>query len=164
MVSTERNSKKKSVFTGVDPTSFNEIIADLINAAGGHVEPLTSTTPTLNATSDAVHYQFVAGLPLGAAQEQLQIFCRQMFARIAGQDESSCTMHFDLPSNFWQQWWGQQPKLELRVELARVNPMSATPIEIKAELRALNCAKNKAVALFEKMGTEIFDGLQQHLL
>ena len=164
MVSTERNSKKKSVYTGVDPTSFNEIIADLINAAGGHVEPLTATTPTLNATSDAVHYQFVAGLPLGAAQEQLQIFCRQMFARIAGQDESSCTMHFDLPSNFWQQWWGQQPKLELRVELARVNPMSATPIEIKAELRALNCAKNKAVALFEKMGSEIFDSLQQHLL
>jgi hypothetical protein len=164
LVETERHSKRKSVYTGVDPAEINEIIADLINAAGGHVEPLTSTTPTLNQTSDAVNIQFVAGLPLGAAQEQLQVFCRQMFARIVRQNESSCTMQFDLPSNFWQQWWGQQSKLELLVEMARANRMSATPIEIKAQLRALNCAKNKAVALFEKTGPEIFDSLQQHLL
>jgi serine/threonine protein kinase len=164
LVEKERNVKKKSVFTGVDPTNFNEMIAELISAAGGHVEPLTAAAPVLNTTSDAVHYQFIAGLPLGAAQEQLQIFCQQMFARIVRQNESSCTMHFELPSNFWQQWRGQQPKLELLVEMARVNLMSATPIEIKAQLRALNCARNKAVTLFEKMGPEIFDSLQQHFL
>ena len=164
LVETERHSKRKSVYTGVDPAEINGIIADLINAAGVHVEPLTSTTPTLNQTGDAVSIQFVAGLPLGAAQEQLQVFCRQMFARTIRQDDSSCTMQFELPSSFWQQWWGQQSKLELVVQMARVNRMSATPIEIKAQLRALNCAKNKAVALFEKMGPEIFDSLQQHLL
>jgi serine/threonine protein kinase len=164
LVASERNNKRKSVFTGADPTDVNAIIADLINAAGGHVEPMATTWPIMNGTSDVVLYQFVAGLPLGAAHEQLQTFCRQMFARIVAQDETDCTMQFDLPSTFWQNWWGQQPKLELRVEMARVNPMSATPIEIKAELCAKHCAKDKAISLFQKMGQEIFDSLQLHLL
>jgi serine/threonine protein kinase len=164
LVASERNNKKKSAFMDDDPANINEVIADLINAAGGHVEPLPVTSSTLSDTSDTVHYQFVAGLPLGAAQEQLQIFCQQMFAHIVVQDESNCTMQFDLPSTIWQNWWGQQPKLELRVEMARVNKMSATPIEIKAELRARHCEKGKAISLFQKMGQEIFDSLQQHLL
>ncbi len=164
MVENERSTKKKSVFTGLDPANFNEIIANLINAAGGHVEAAAATTPTLNETGDAMHVQFVAGLPLGAAQEKLQVFSAQMFAGIVGHNESTCTMHFELPATFWQQWWGQQPKLELLVQMARVNRMSATPIEIKAQLRALQCARNKAVALLERMGPEIFASLQQHLL
>jgi hypothetical protein len=80
------------------------------------------------------------------------------------QDNSATTMHVDLPRSLWQQWRGQEPKLELRVELARVNPMSATPIEVKAELRALNCSQPKAFALFDEMGPEIFDRLRQVLL
>ena len=164
LVETERDAKKKSVYTGVDPCDFNEIISGLINAAGGHVEPMSELTPVLDDSGDVVNFQFVAGLPLGAAQEKLQVFCRQMFARIARQSESICTMHFDLPTNFWQNWRGQQPKLELTVEMARVNPMSATPIEIKAQLRALHCSKQRAVDLFEKMGPEIFGSLEQHLL
>ena len=48
--------------------------------------------------------------------------------------------------------------------MARVNVNSATPVEIKAELRTLHCARNKTIALFEKMGPEIFDSLHQHLL
>jgi serine/threonine protein kinase len=164
LVESERNAKKQSIYTGVDPAEFNALIADLINAAGGHVEPLTTTTPTLNEAQDAVHIQFVAGLPLGAAQEQLQVFCKQSFASVVQQNESSCTMHFKVPATFWQQWRGQQPKLELRVEMARANPMSATPIEIKAELRALHCVKSKALSLFDKMGAEIFNSLQQNML
>ena len=37
--------------------------------AGGHVEPLVTTTPALNDTRDTMHVQFVAGLPLGSAQD-----------------------------------------------------------------------------------------------
>src|SRR5207253_171377 len=110
LVENERDAKKQSIYTGVDPAEFNALIADLINAAGGHVEPLTTTTPTLNQAQDAVQIQFVAGLPLGAAQEQLQVFCKQSFASVIQQNESSCTMHFELPATFWQQWRGQHPK------------------------------------------------------
>jgi serine/threonine protein kinase len=164
LVETERTAKKKPGRSEVDPAVFQDIIASLITNAGGQVESTTAIAPELNRSGDTVSYQFTAGLPLGAAQEQVHAFSEQMFARVVNHDEASCTMHFDLPSNFWQQWWGQQPKLELLVEMARVNPMSATPIEIKAHLRGLNCAKQKALALFDKMGPEIFDGLQQRLL
>ena len=59
---------------------------------------------------------------------------------------------------------GVEPKLELQIDLARVNVMSATPIEIKARLRAVHCTRQRAAELFEKMSPEIFAGLQQRLL
>jgi serine/threonine protein kinase len=164
LVESERNIKKKSIYTGVDPEEFNEIIASLINAAGGQVEPLTRMTPTYDESSGALRFQFVAGLPLGAAQEQVQTFCRETFGQTVERTEASCTIHFELPSNFWQRWWGQRPKLELLVEMARVNANSATPIEIKAHMRALHCSKHKAVKLFESTAPEICASLQQHLL
>jgi serine/threonine protein kinase len=164
LVETERGAKKKAVYTGFDPADFNEIIANLINSNGGHVEPLAAAAPVTDQSGDALQFQFVAGLPLGAAQEQLRVFGQQMFARITRQNEAFCTMHFDLPGNFWQHWRGLEPKLELQIELARVNAMSATPIEIKARLRAVNCTKQRATDLFEKMSQEIFAGLQQNLL
>lgn len=164
LVETERHAKRQVAYAGMSPTDLNQAIADLINAAGGNVTPLVSLEPTLSAAHDSVRCQFQAGLPLGAAQERLQAFCQQMFAHIIRQDESSCTMQFDLPANFWQQWWGRQPRLELRVEMARINLMSATPIEVKAELRALNCTKKKATELLEKMSLDLMENLQQHLI
>ncbi len=164
LVETERTAKRKSVYLGAQVVDLFEIISSLITAAGGQVEPMAASAPTLNVTGDAVHFQFVAGLPLGAAQEQLNAFSNQMFTRIERRGESSFVLCFDLPTNFWHHWRGQVPRVELNVEVARVNPMSATPIEIRAELRALHCTKHKAADLFEKMGPEIFNGLQQHLL
>ncbi len=164
LVQTERGAKKKTVYTGVDPANFNDIIAHLINTGGGQVDALASVTPLSEQSGDSLQFQFTAGLPLGAAQEQLRVFAQQMFARITRQNESACTMHFDLPSGFWQHWRGQDPKLELHVELVRVNPMSATPININSRLRAIHCTKQCATDLFEKMSPEIFAGLQQLLL
>lgn len=164
LVEKERNTKKKSVYTGIDPTDIGELIARLITAAGGEVEPTSSAAPILDAAAGAIQFQFIAGLPLGAAHERMQTLCQHLAARMIRQDEASCVMHLDLPKSFWQQWWGQQPKLELQVEMARVNLMSATPIEIKTQVRALHCSRAKAAAVLENMGSEIFDQLQQHLL
>ncbi len=136
----------------------------MITSAGGEVDPLASAVPIADPDGEVLQFQFIAGLPLGAAQEQLRCFAQQMFAHIIRQNESSCMMHFDLPSNFWQQWRGLVPKLELNVEMTRVNLMSATPISITARLRALHCSKQKAADLFSRMSPEIFACLQQHLL
>ena len=104
LVENQRSGKKQAVYTGVDPGDFNEIIAHLINANGGQVEALPMAEPIADQNGDALQFQFSAGLPLGAAQEQLRIFAHDMFARITRQNESSCAMQFDLPTNFWQQW------------------------------------------------------------
>jgi hypothetical protein len=164
LIASERNTKRKAIYTGSDPVNVTEVIANLIQEAGGEVEPLAPTSPKLCGAGEAARCQFVAGLPLGSAQERLQVFCREMFAQIVSVSEAHCAMRFELPSTFWQNWWGQQPTLELHIDLTRVNPMSATPIEVKAELQAKHCAKSKAITLFQKMGQEIFDGLQHHLL
>ena len=164
LVESARTAKIKSHYPGGEPTDHSELIATLINAAGGRVEPMSAEMPTLTPTGDEVHFQLVAGLPLGAAQEQLQAFSKQLFTRIERRGDTSSVMVFDLPSNFWQQWRGVVPRLELHVSMARVNLMSATPIEIKATLRALHCTKQRAAEMFAKMGAEIFNSLQQHML
>jgi len=128
------------------------------------VEPMAMAAPTLNETGDAMTFHLIAGLPLGAAQEKLHAFSQQMFTRIERRGDARSTMYFDLPTTFWQQWRGQTPRLELHVDMARVNLMSATPIEIRAELRVQHCTKQKAAELFDKMGNEIFNNLQQHML
>jgi serine/threonine protein kinase len=164
LVVSERNANRKPTSSGEGDVNFHEIIGKLIGDAGGKVEPIADTMPTISASREAASYQFVAGLPLGSAQERLHHFSQETFANLIAQNEAHCTMQFDLPSSFWQNWWGQPPKLELHVELARVQPMSATPIAVKAELRTRHCAKKQAVAIFQKMGQEIFESLQQHLV
>lgn len=164
LVTSERHANRRARYQDADSANINEVIAGLINHAGGQAEPMAMSPPTVSAAGDEMHFQFIAGLPLGAAQEQLQAFSQQMFTRIERTGDACSTMHFDLPSNFWQQWRGQVPRLELRVEMARVNLMSATPIEIKATLRAYHCRRQRAAEIFDKMGTEIFDSLQRHML
>ncbi len=164
LVESEREFKTKLAIQVTDAANFDAIIAGLINAAGGQIEQMPMTAPTLNASGDAVNFHLVAGLPLGAAEEQLQALSKQTFTRIDRCGPDSWVLHFDLPSNFWQQWRGHIPRLELHVTMARVNPMSATPIEVHATLRAFHCTKHKAMDLFERMSPEIFNGLQQHLL
>jgi serine/threonine protein kinase len=163
-VESERHANRRSVYSGSAVVDLYEVIALLITARGGQVDPTETAAPTLNAEGDALRFHMTAGLPLGSAQEQLQSFAKQMFTRVERRGATSCTMYVDLPSNFWQQWRGQAPRLELNVDMARFNAMSATPIEIKAELRVLHCTKRKAIELFSQMGPEIFNGLQKHLL
>lgn len=164
LIEAERNATRKSAYVSQETADFYETIAGLINQAGGHVEAQAMDAPTLNETGDDMYYHIIAGTPLGAAQEKLQAFSQQLFTRIERQGEGRCKMHFDFPGNFWQQWLGQTPRLVLEIDMARVNVLSATPIEIKAHLRAHHCSKRRAVELLTKMGPEIFNSLQQHFL
>jgi hypothetical protein len=164
LVEAQRDTKKKSVHACPNAADLHQIILDLINAGGGNVTPLPCAEPSLDVGHGVVGCEFQVGLPLGAAQGRVESFCQKTFAKIVRQDESSCTMHFELPGTFWQQWWQRQPKLELSVYWARVHPMSATPIEVKARLQALNCSKKKAIELLESMSLDILETLQQHLL
>jgi serine/threonine protein kinase len=156
--------KPSTVEFSLPPIDLHETIAQLINANGGHVIPILSSKPSMNSHGDTVEYCFHAGLPLGSAHERMQAFCLKMFAKMVRQDEASCLLLFDLPGTFWQQWWGQQPKLELLVEMARVNLMSATPIEVKARLKATHCSKKKAHELLKKMSLDLLENLKQQLI
>src|SRR5205823_9244846 len=47
---------------------------------------------------------------------------------------------------------------------ARVNPMSATPIEVTVRVRALHCSPRQARDLIEQTAVDLVDALQKHLL
>lgn len=165
LVATERNAKKKTHVNsdGEIDVDYKAVILELIQRAGG-IEEQGATEPVMNQSNDAIAFQFVAGIPLGAAHEQLREFCTQTSGQIAGQTDNRMAIRFELPTNRWQQWWGTKPTMELSVEMTRVNPMSATPIEIKAELKVLNCSKKKSLELFRTTGPELFSALQERML
>ncbi|MBI2806198.1 MAG: protein kinase [Planctomycetes bacterium] len=164
LIATQRGAKKKTVYTGIDPTDYADLLARLIQSGGGQAQTPKAVVASADQAGDHLRFQFIAGLPLGAAKERLQVFCQQRGARIVCQDDSSSTVQLDLPGSIWQRWWGQPARLELTIEMARVNLMSATPIEINARLRARHCTKKKAAELYDRMGNEIFEGLQQDFL
>jgi hypothetical protein len=52
----------------------------------------------------------------------------------------------------------------LAVRLSRVNPRSATPIEVHVQARALRCNAKQARQLLERTGTDLVEALQKDFL
>ena len=159
-----RGSKKSSVYTGISPTALNQVIAEIINSAGGNIG-VPAMPPTLDGDdAGTLVHTFQAGLPLGTARGKLEEYGRELGVRVCRQDDNGCVLHLQLSASFWQQWLGREPALEIDVRLARVNPMSATPIEVTARVRALRCSVKQGRDLLEKTGTDLIDALQKHML
>ncbi len=159
-----RGSKKASVYTGISPVVLNQLIAEIVNSAGGNML-VPATPPTLDAAdASTLTHSFQAGLPIGTARGKLEEYGRELGAQVRRQDDRGCLLHLQLPANFWQHWLGREPALEIEVQLAHVNPMSATPIEVTSRVRALQCSPQQGRALVERMGTDLLDVLQKHLL
>jgi hypothetical protein len=159
-----RGSKKTSIYTGVSPAELNQVIADIIADAGGGYDATAGAAATLAAGVNVLHHTFQAGLPIGTARGKLEDYARELGAQIRRQDDRGCVLRLQLPANFWQHWLGREPTLEIEVGLARVNPMSATPIEVTACVRALQCTPKQGHDLVEHTGTDLIDALQKHLL
>jgi serine/threonine protein kinase len=150
--------------TGPVPGNLNAIIAELITAAGWRAEACVSAPPELSTDDDALHYRFQAGIPLGTACVKLEEYARELGASITRQDEGGCVMQLDLPTTFWENWIGRQPGLDIEVELSRLNPMSATPIEVRTRVRSRHCSATRGRDLVRRTGTDLLDALQQRLL
>ncbi len=163
LVATERNARKKSHVSSESEIDYKAVISELIRKAGGNIEQ-SACEPVMNQSNDAMTFQFIAGIPLGSAHEQLRGFCSQTGARVISEVDQRVVVQYDLAASRWQQLWGTKPVMELAVELVRVNPMSVTPIEIKAELKVRHCSKQKSLELFRTLGTDLFSSLQERML
>jgi serine/threonine protein kinase len=164
MVATARDEPMPAIDTGVDPALFEEVLVRLFQSAGGAWEASALAMPQLRGTGDALSCRVTAGLPLGAAQEQLLVFAKAMGGTIVKQTASSCSMHFPLPQNSWRKWWGQAPQLMLHVDLARIKPMSATPIDVRMQLATLHCSTKQTAHWLTTTGVAVVQELQQHML
>jgi serine/threonine protein kinase len=149
---------------GATPGDLNQIIEQLITSAGGQVKPSENNLPVLSEKGDLLEHKFTAGLPLGSARLKLNAFNKQWYGQLLRDDEQGCVFHVSMPGNFWRQWIGRQPGLEIKVRLARVHALSATPIEVGVQIRAFRCSHKRGVQLLEEMGPLLIDSLRKHLL
>jgi serine/threonine protein kinase len=164
LLQSARTTRKASVYTGVAPAALNQLIAELINASGGSVR-VPQGAPALSATdANCLTHTFQAGMPLGTARSKIEEYSKELGARVHKQDDAGCTLHLHMPATFWQHWLGREPTLEIDVRLARVNPMSATPIEVTARVRPLHCSAKQASDLVQRTGTAVIEAMQSHLL
>ncbi len=143
---------------------LNQIIRELVVGAGGEVSRDDNPLPVLDEGGEVLHYQFQAGLPLGSARLKLDEFAKQWYAQLRRDDVQGCIFHIDMPTNFWRQWIGRQPGLQVQVRLGRVHAMSATPIEVVVEIRAFRCRKKRGRQLLQDMGPALLDSLRNYLL
>ncbi len=159
-----REDRRPSVYTGISPTDAASIISKLVEQAGGKPAIANVVPPELAPDGETLFNRFPVGSPLGSVKDRLLDFADQVYAQVSSEDETSCTMRFDFPRNFWHRWWKQNPSLQFRVQLARTNPSSATPVEVSAELQAYDCSRSRKKELLGNIGRELFERLQQHLL
>ncbi len=140
-------------------------IEDIIRTImGDNHDTDDSEVAEISPETDSISHRFQVGLPLGSARLKLESFCKQSYGQLIRDDEHGVVMQLAMPSNFWQQWLGKQPGLEIRIHLARVNAAAPTPIEIYVNVSAQRCSRKRAYELLEDMGPVIIDNLRKHLL
>lgn len=164
MLTGPRPAVAEPVPTGTSPEDLNQIIKELITCAGGELPRDEQSPPVLGSGGDLLTYKFQAGLPLGSARLKLDAFGQQWYAQLRRDDEQGCVFHISMPANFWRQWIGRQPGLEVQIRLSRVQALSATPIEVAVEIHAFRCSKKRGHQLLTEMGPPILDSLRNHLL
>ena len=139
-------------------------IDELIRSILGDAEASMIDPDEISSDTGALSHRFQVNLPVGAARIKLDGFCRQWYGHVIRDDEQGLVIHLTLPTNFWQQWLGRQPGLEIRILLGRVNPAAATPIEVGVHISAFRCSRKRAYDLLDEMGMPLIDSLRKHLL
>jgi serine/threonine protein kinase len=147
------------------PEALQQILRDMVAQAGG--EPATNDADqglTLSEAGDRVQHKFRAGLPVGAARLKVEAFRQQCGGQPVHDDEESSEFYVPTPANFWRQMIGQQPGLDVHVQLARPHVLAATPIDVTLTIQAVCCGPKKAAQLVKDLGTSLLDGLRASLL
>lgn len=164
LIQENRQAPTSPVTVATVPNELPDI-DDLIHSILGDNSPTSESQPAeLDSQTGAMAHRFQVNLPVGAARVKLDGFCRQWYGQVVRDDEDALVMHLTMPSNFWQQWMGREPGLEVRIAFARVNPAAATPIEIGIHLSALRCSRARGQELIEEMGPQLIDSARKHLL
>jgi hypothetical protein len=140
-------------------------IADLLTSLGGQdVLAAPEPAPVLSELERTLVHRYQVCLPLGSARQHAERFLNELHGQLIHQDETSLTTTLVLPSTFWKRVRNQEASVQVRIELCRVNPMSATPVEILVRISTLNLEPAKTLEILEKNGPAILDRLRKHVL
>ena len=137
----------KASYTGSEPANVHEVIADLINAIGGHAAPAQRGGAEVSHTGDTVHFSSSPACRSSAAQEQLQAFSKQLFTHRTTRRRNQRHV-LRSAEQFWQQ---ARPGAAARIasRSGRVNPDVGYADRGHATLQR-NCSKQRAAELFAR--------------
>jgi serine/threonine protein kinase len=148
-----------------DREALIQILNDLVGqAVDERPADDIGSQPVLSESGAFLTHKFRAGLPLGAARVKLDAFRQQANGLLLRDEGESYDFHLTTPTNFWQQWMGRQPGLDVRVQLTKPHALSATPIDVTATVKAVRCGQKKAAQLVGDIGANLLDGLRAFLL
>lgn len=153
-----------------EPASQESLLAlgELLQCLlGQRFQDLRSTpegAPQLSEDGQTLWHRFSAGVPLGTARLKLDAVREQWYGTLIRDDEQSYTFHINLPTNFWRQWLGRQPGLEVGITLSRHHPLAATPIDVTVTINTFCCPRKRGPQLLRDMGRALIDNLRTVLL
>jgi serine/threonine protein kinase len=144
---------------------LGDLIARLLASATGEL-PVAAEQDEIRLVPEegVLRHRFHTGLPLGSARLKLDAFRQQGFAQLIRDDDRCYVFHVSMPAQFWRQWIGRQPGLEIEVQLARLHALAPTPIEVSVQIRTFRCTQRRAIHLLGEMGMSLLEGLRTALV
>lgn len=164
LIADNKKTQKKTVVVGLAEDNLNLIIQQIIAKAGGGDTEVADTQIAPAFQEDLIEHKFQVGVPLGVARTRMEGFPLPWFGQIIRDDDRGLVFRISLPTSFWQQLFRRQTGLEVCVHFARVNPLSATPIEVTTTVQPLRNNHPPSRELLDELGPEIIDNLQKLLL
>ena len=164
LIADKRNAEQKAPIAIVTDSHLNATIRKIIAKAGGADNALADTPIAPLFQEDLIEHKFRVGVPLGVARSRMEGFPQPWFGQVIRDDDHGLVFRISLPTSFWQQLFKKRTGLEVCVRMARVNPMSATPIEVATTVQPLRKNHGPSRELLDDLGPEIIENLQQLLL
>ena len=163
LIADNKKTMKKTVVVGATEGDLNHIIQQIIAKVGGDDTALADTQIAPAYQEDLIEHKFQVAVTLGVARTRMEGFPLPWFGQVIRDDDRGLVFRISLPTSFWQQLFKRQTGLEICVRFARVNPMSATPIEVTTTVQPLRKNHPPSRELLDELGPEIIDNLQKLL-
>jgi len=103
-------------------------------------------------------------LPMGLARKKLDEFRKQWSGQPVRDEEQAYAFLLNVATSFWGRCFGRQSGLLVQVQFSRPHALSATPIDVTAQLRPLHCAKKQGKQLLDERSGTLLDSLRTCLL
>jgi hypothetical protein len=162
LIESTKGEPPSGPIVGVTAGNLNQIIYEIVNKAGADtIVTETQIAPIFH--EDFIEHVFQAAIPLGAARTKLATFAQPWFGQVLQDNDEGITFRISLPSTFWRQLLSKPVGLEVRIRLARANPLSATPIKVTSSVEPLRKNHPPSRQLLDELGPEIIDSLQKTL-
>jgi serine/threonine protein kinase len=119
------------------------------------------------AERQAMQIRFGTSLAPDVIRQRLESFRTQWNATSQGSEESRLVYRMKAPRNFWHQWTGEPPGLEMTLAICApdvsVPAGVQTRTEVQLDMAARECSRDEGREMLERVGPLLAESVRQHL-